>query len=109
MSLWEERAARNEALFREVNEQARSISGLQPPTGSDDLLIICECSDDRCTDRISLPRSVYETVRANSRHFLVVPGHEGDFEHIVERAGGYSIVEKEGQAGRIAEQNDPRP
>jgi hypothetical protein len=109
MSLWEERAARNEALFREVNEQARSISELQPPTSADDLLIICECSDDRCTERISLPLSVYEAVRANARRFLVVTGHEGDFEHVVERAGGYSIAEKEGQAGRIAEQNDPRP
>lgn len=108
MTLWEERAARNEALFREVNEQARSISGLQPLSRSDHLLIICECSDDRCTERISLPLSVYETVRANPRHFLVVTGHEGEFEHIVERADGYSIVEKEGQAGRIAEQNDPR-
>ena len=26
MSLWEERAARNEALFREVNEQVDSLS-----------------------------------------------------------------------------------
>jgi hypothetical protein len=108
MSLWEERAARNEALFREVNEQARSISGLQPLTPSDDLLIICECSDDRCTERISLPPSVYEAVRANPRRFLVVTGHEGDFEQVVERAGAYSVVEKEGQAGRIAEQHDPR-
>jgi hypothetical protein len=109
MSLWEERAVRNEALFREVNEQARSISGLQPPTPSDDLLIICECSDDHCTERSSLPLSIYETVRANPRQFLVVSGHEGDFERVVEPADGYSIVQKEGQAGRIAEQNDPRP
>lgn len=109
MSQWEERAARNEALFREVNEQARSISGQQSPERADDLQIICECSDDRCTERISLPLSVYETVRANPRQFLVVTGHQGDFERLVERADGYSIVEKEGRAGRIAEQNDPRP
>jgi hypothetical protein len=108
MSLWEERAARNEALFREVNEQARSISGLQPSPRSAELRIICECSDDRCTEHISLTLSVYEAVRSNPRRFLVVSGHEGDFEHVVERADGYSIVEKEGQAGRVAEQNDPR-
>lgn len=108
MSLWEERAVRNEALFREVNEQARSISGLQPPTPSDDLLIICECSDDRCTERVALPLAAYEAVRANPRRFVVVTGHENDFERVVERFGSYSIVEKEGRAGVVAERTDPR-
>jgi hypothetical protein len=37
-----------------------------------------------------------------------VPGHDGDFEHVVERSPGYVIVEKEGDAGRIAQRTDPR-
>ena len=61
MSLWEERAARNEALFREVNEQARSASDRQQSAPAEEFLIICECSDDRCTERISLPLAVYES------------------------------------------------
>jgi hypothetical protein len=108
MSLPEERAARNEALFREVNEQARSLSSLQPSTPAEELLVVCECSDDRCIERLSLPLGVYETVRANPRRFVVVPGHDNDFERIVDRRDGYAIVEKEGQAGRVAEQTDPR-
>jgi len=64
MSLPEERAARNEALFREVNEQARSLSALQPSGPAEELLIICECSDDRCTERGQPPLAVYEAVRA---------------------------------------------
>lgn len=108
MSLPEERAARNEALFREVNEQVRSLAGRPESTPAEELMIICECSDDRCTDRVSLTLAAYEAVRANPRRFLVVPGHDNDFERIVQRADGYSIVEKEGQAGRVAEQTDPR-
>ena len=107
MNLSEERAARNEALFREVNEQVRSLSSGQP-SGREELLIICECSDDRCIERLSLPVSVYETTRAAPRRFVVVPGHDNDFERVVERADGYAVVEKEGGAGRIAEQTDPR-
>jgi hypothetical protein len=108
MSLPEERAARNEALFREVNEQVRSLAGRQDSAPSEGLIIICECSDDSCTDRLSLGLADYEAVRADPRRFFVMPGHENDFERVVERFDGYSIVEKEGQAGRVAEQTDPR-
>ena len=108
MSLPEERAARNEALFREVNEQVRSLAQSHPLPRQDELVIICECSDDRCMERISLQVAVYEEVRANPRRFVVVPGHDNDFEHVIERADTYAIVEKEGQAGRIAERVDPR-
>jgi hypothetical protein len=103
MTLPEERAARNEALFREVNEQARSLSG-----PAEEVLVICECSDDRCIERIRLPPGVYEAVREHPRRFVVVPGHDDDFERVVDRFDGYAIVEKEGRAGRVAEQTDPR-
>ena len=108
MGLWEERAARNEALFREVNEQVDSLSERQRSGAAQELLFICECSDDRCTERVTVPRAVYEDVRANPRRFLVVPGHDQAFEHVVDRTERYAIVEKEGPAGDVAEQTDPR-
>jgi len=107
MSLWEERAARNEALFREVNEQVRSLSG-EFGAAASEVSFVCECSDDACAERLRLALGVYETVRSNPRRFFVVPGHEGGFEHVVERAAGYFVVEKEGDAARVAEQTDPR-
>ena len=107
MNLPEERAARNEALFREVNEQVRTLSASQP-SAPEALLIICECSDETCTERVSLPVAVYESVRADPRRFVVMPGHDNDFERIVDRSDGYAIVEKEGHAGRVAEETDPR-
>jgi hypothetical protein len=107
MSLWEERAARNEALFREVNEQVRTLTGTFAAVGGD-ASFVCECSDDGCAERLQLPLDVYEAVRANPRRFFVVPGHEDRFERVVERASRYAVVEKEGTAGQIAEQMDPR-
>ena len=108
MNLPEERAARNEALFREVNEQVRRLSRPQPPLQGEELRIVCECSDEQCTERVSLPLSAYEAVRSHPRRFLVVEGHDSAFERVVEHFDGYAIVEKEGQAGRIAERTDPR-
>ena len=108
MNLWEERAARNEALFREVNEQVERLSERQGRGAEEELLVICECSDDRCTERVAVPRAVYHEVRANPRRFLIVSGHDHDFEHVVDGTERYAIVEKEGRAGDVAEQNDPR-
>lgn len=107
MSLPEERAARNEALFREVNEQVRSLadSSDHSLSGAD---FVCECSQDTCTERVHVPVVTYEAVRSHPRRFIVLPGHENDFEHVVEHHDGFLIVEKEGTAGRIAERADPR-
>jgi len=107
MSLWEERAARNEALFREVNERVRALADKfadEPEAVS----FVCECSNDRCSERLQLPSKLYEAVRANSRRFLVVPGHEGDFERVVDHTHHCVIVEKEGTAGHIANRTNPR-
>jgi hypothetical protein len=106
MSLPEERAARNEALFREVNEQVRSLAEGSEASGAADF--VCECSQDSCTERVHVPLSIYEAVRAHPRRFIVLPGHDNDFERIVEESDGFLVVEKEGTAGRVAERSDPR-
>jgi len=104
MSLWEERAARNEALFREVNERVASLA----TGGGDEIGFVCECSDDACVVRLHLTRADYEAVRANPRTFIVALDHDGSFERVVERRARYAVVEKHGAAGRISEQHDPR-
>ena len=103
-SLWEQRAARNEALFREVNE---SIARLEEEHGStsEEAVFICECADDGCTERLpSLDLSVYRRVREQPRMFIVLPGHEDpQLARIVERHRDYVIVEKIDTAGEVAE------
>jgi hypothetical protein len=103
----EERAARNEALFREVNEQVKRLSDTWDDPTEGRIGFVCECSDDTCTETVHVSLEQYEAVRADPRWFLLVPGHEGAFEHVVERGEGYVVVEKEGEAGRLAEQTDP--
>jgi hypothetical protein len=106
--LMEERIARNNATFRDANEHigaAAGIYGIDSPVP-----FICECADAHCSQIVRLTLEEYEEVRANSRHFLHVPGHQdgAGAVQIVARRDGYVIVEKLGRAGDIAEALDER-
>lgn len=103
-SLWEQRAARNEAFFREVN---KNIVGLDEQAGRspDDFLVVCECARDDCMERISLDPDAYARVREHPRRFIVRPEHQDpNIERVIERNEGYFVVEKTGAAGEVAEQ-----
>jgi hypothetical protein len=102
-SLWEQRAARNEALFREVNE---NIARLEERHGqTEEPVYICECANAGCTDQIAVDLQTYTRVRQEPRFFFVRPGHEDpQLERVVERHSRYLIVEKTGAAGQVAEQ-----
>ena len=107
--VWEERAARNEALFREVNEKVEAVSrkfGFDHATET--VAFVCECSDETCMEHLRIPIAIYEAVRADPRRFIVRAGHETEIERVVGRHDGCVIVEKEGTAGKIAVQTDPR-
>jgi hypothetical protein len=55
--------------------------------------------------------SEYEQVRANSTHFLHVPGHEArdaGFARVVALRGSYVVVEKLGDAAEIVAELDSR-
>ncbi|MDX6480874.1 MAG: hypothetical protein QOG85_1384 [Gaiellaceae bacterium] len=102
-SLWEQRAARNEALFREVNE---NIARLEERFGTSagESVFICECSNEQCTEHVPVDGSTYRKIREYPRRFLVLPGHVDDtVESVIEERPGYLIVEKTGAAGDIAE------
>jgi hypothetical protein len=103
-SLWEQRAARNEALFREVNENIARLEERHGTTVTEPVYI-CECSNASCAEQLAVDLDTYRSVRAQPRLFFVRPGHEDpQLERIVERQPDYLIVEKVGAAGRIAEQ-----
>jgi hypothetical protein len=103
------RVGLNEAIFRQVNEQ---IESLNQSFGSDvrTMTAICECASGDCAERLQIPASEYEKVRANPRHFIIVPGHElSEFESVVDRGKGYDVVQKrEGAAADLAKETDPR-
>jgi hypothetical protein len=105
----QERVARNEALFREVNERIQQLTGdLRAGEGS--LTIVCECGDGGCVDRLEVDAPTYERVRADAHRFIVASGHElPDVEDVVEELATCVIVSKRGPvSSEVAENSDPR-
>jgi hypothetical protein len=105
MSSREERLARNEALFREVNESVRGVhddwSAIAPESGA--VRVVCECSDDSCTETIDLAPDAYAAVRENPLRFILLPGHEDpSIERIVGESDGHLVVEKTGEGAEVA-------
>jgi hypothetical protein len=72
VSLSDERLAKNEILFRSVNER---LDDLAPPW-SKTTDYLCECSETSCIEIIELTQAEYERVRSRQTVFVVVPGHE---------------------------------
>jgi hypothetical protein len=104
----EERVARNETLFRQVNERIKDVSdGVDTASPTD---FLCECGDPECTEPVSLTPIEYEEVRRNPRHFAILPGHDDpEIEVVVARNERFAVVEKtDPAAARIAVRKDPR-
>jgi hypothetical protein len=99
----------NEAVFREANERIEDLNEAFA-TVTDELVLVCECGDGECMEKISLTREEYEELRADPTQFAVVPGHEKPtVEEVVARRKGYDVVRKvDGIPRRIAELTDPR-
>lgn len=103
----QERLAKNESFFRQVNERISEVA--RAVQGEQTFEFLCECADAGCTERITLTQAEYEDVRAKSTRFVLSPGHTSpEVEHVVEREGDHLVVEKIGIAGRIAAKLDPR-
>ena len=110
----ESRLAKNEAVFREVNERVIEIKqelGADPRSSELVDGLICECSDQGCLERVGpLTISAYEAVRADPRRFIIAANHQAlDVESVLEMNPAYWIVEKrEGVPADVARERDPR-
>jgi hypothetical protein len=103
----ERRRSRRERLFRRVNEAIGR--GLWPGDEHDRAAFRCECANRYCNRMVELTPAEYERVRANPRHFVVIPGHEhSQLETVIRRTPGYVVVEKLGTADISAEATEPR-
>ena len=97
-----ERAARNEATFRDANEQLDQRRQ-QLEVEGDRFPLLCECEQERCTELIFVRPEEYREARSSPRRFLVVDGHDPD-ARVVARHEGFVIVEKEGREGELVEE-----
>ena len=97
----EERLAYNEAWSRSLNErQAEWTSGRDAMPG-----FRCECWQKDCGERIPLSGADWRMVRAQPNRFAVAPEHVADdIESVVKKFPDFWLLEKLGEAGKIAEE-----
>lgn len=105
MEGWKERAGRNEALFREVNENIAKLEQ-RMDSGSESLPVICECARADCANQIEIRIADYAAIRRHADWFILARGHEqSGIEKVVDNGAGYVVVEKLGIAAESAEAN----
>ena len=102
------RAARNQSIFRAINEKIIELSeAFRSITGNFE--IACECADTQCLASVTIAPAAYDEVRASPNRFVVLPGHVvPEVEVTVAETQGYVVVEKMAAAGELAETLDPR-
>jgi hypothetical protein len=96
------RAAQNQLLFREVNEQVGQVHaqfalvddfGPSAPPQT----WVCECTNEACLERIEMSVEEYRRVRSSSARFVVAPGDEHftpGVERVVEKQPRFWVVAK---------------
>lgn len=100
----ERRAARNQLLFRSVNEQIVNLTERFQAELSD-LDLVCECADSSCTGTIRLRVDEFGNIDRVKNAFLVIRGHEDPkVEDVVDSRDGYVIVRKQNLAAKIVEE-----
>ena len=103
-----QRIAADENRFRRINDDLR-IDLAKLPREPDVVPFVCECGRGTCTLIVGLTVAQYESVRANSRRFIVVAGHEiPDTEVVVAHVAGCAVVEKLPASASLVDAADPR-
>lgn len=98
-----ERIARNEASFRELNQSLESNvhRGQTQPAFAG---FVCECGDGDCDTTLRVPLDSYLAAREDDKLFIVVPGHEiPDTEDVVDEGDGYNVVRKHEDVAEFVE------
>jgi|ERR687894_447558 hypothetical protein len=100
-----ERIARNEAAFRELNDTLET-SVHRGTTEPDFAGFVCECGDRDCDMTVRVALDSYAAVREDDQLFIVVPGHEvDDAEDVVDDGDGYVVVRKHEDVADIVDRD----
>jgi hypothetical protein len=110
VSDWREQEATNETVFRAMNEWTEESNDAQPNIDHRIGFYLCECSDRRCTEPISLTRPEYEAVRSVPVRFAIALNHENpEIDRVLFENPRFATVEKfYGAGAKIARSTDPR-
>jgi hypothetical protein len=104
----QDRLARNEAVFRDVNEQIESLNEMGARMRR--FPVVCECAAESCAETMFVEHAFYESVRAHSERFIVKSGHvRSEVDDVVDGAGEMLVVAKKpGRAREVADETDAR-
>jgi hypothetical protein len=103
------RAAKNQALFRQVNERLEGLAEAFQFIASQSASFVCECADTSCVEHMSLRMDEYEALRREPNHFAVLAGHVyPDVERVVSENERFVVVAKIEEAAKVAREHDPR-
>jgi hypothetical protein len=101
------RLARNETIFREVNERIEELA--QRGGELDTLDILCECGNPDCKEPLRVSVVEYERVRQQPTDFFVAPSHViPAIEKVVDEKQSFDVVRKLSEEGELARKTDPR-
>jgi hypothetical protein len=96
--LRDQRLAANEVFFRELNEKLE-----RQTDGADTLIVVCECAEPDCAQRLELSRSEYEAARSEPTVFVVAHGHVvPEIEEVISRNERFELVRKTGVGREVA-------
>jgi hypothetical protein len=102
-----DRAARNEEIFRGVNE--RIERGAERHGIATQIRVHCECGQAACFETVDIARAEYECIAGERYHFVLVPGHEQpQIERVVERYADFVVAEKIGEAHEQIDRDHPQ-
>jgi hypothetical protein len=111
----EDRIARNEVLYRELNERVNALAEDLNARGVVEAEEVgeyfCECGHDDCMEKIRMTRAEYEAVRASPTRFAIKPDHLiAGVERIVSQNERFAVIEKlVGEPELVLEHNPRRP
>ena len=105
----EERIAQNEAMYRAVNRHIEHVAEETGDGPSDELKLICECGQPGCEAMLTPTIADYDEIHQQRDRFAVVPGHQDPvIERIVLETPTFVVVDKFGEAERVAEREEDR-
>ena len=96
-------------MFRSVNREIERASQEVGQGPHDRIEVICECGKESCSETLELTCAEYDEAHRQLDRFVLVPGHEDEqVEHVVTRTDRYLVVDKFGEAERVAEEETRR-
>ncbi len=102
-----ERAARNETVFRDVNERIERGSEMHSVDTPEHFH--CECDREGCFERVRMRPREYRAVLNRRYCFVTVPGHaDPRVERVAEKRDACWVVEKIGEARDALDRQHPQ-